>query len=425
MFKIKRIIQPEDLNGENLKDLEVWTDSKFQLNFEFDGEVYNKFDFEDRLELNKFGKMMMENCPSSLGLSLFYLRNHTEYHQVNQIGRYCLYHVWPLFFEKFPLGQIWIIENQKSWYEKIWEGQEKIAKDFDYKKNNPTGFSPQEMTGLQTDSFPFTALNILSYGIYPLISCTFTSVSSLTNLTFLYVPDRAFKHSQMTEAETLYNQILWDLHHVFDDQWTFDSSRGPKSDSNDILLNPIKQLDYFKWFIGKINDRMSDILLIDNSLLREKLVMTINRAIYDAQIAVTSEIPYISKVFFFNFLDKLANFLTMLNNNRKDTKEWKNLLEKDFICNTVRKSIEKIPSMTGEYLIDIIDFAVKEMNFGDLNIEYLRDLRNTNHGYNVDPRSIPRLMNHDGEINNDIPLLATALLLYIFSIKWEIKSDQN
>lgn len=422
MFKIKRKIKFGDLVGENIKDLETWTDAKFQLNVEFNGEVHDKFDYKDRASLDEYGRRMKENCPSSLGLSLFYLRNHTYYHQVNHTGRYCLYHVWPLFFEKFPLGQIWIIENPRSWNESVWEGIIEIAKIYN-NKNNTYGFYHQEMTGLQTDSFPFNALNILSYGIYPLILSNFTASISTVNLTFLYIPDRGFKHSQMTEADTLYNQILCDVQHIFDDQWTFDGSRGPKSASNEIILNPIKQLDYFEWFIEKINDRMSDILLIDDFLLREKLVMTINRAIFDAHLSVTSELPYISKVFFFNFLDKLANIMTILNNNPNDTGEWKKLIDEDFLCKTVRETIKKIPNMAGKHLNDILDFAVKEMKFGDLNPEYLRDLRNTNHGYNVNQKSILRLMKHDGEINNDIPLLATILLLYIFSIKWEIAAE--
>jgi len=65
------------------------------------------------------------------------------------------------------------------------------------------------MTGLITDEFPYNALNILSYGIYPLILSNFFSTGSFSGLTFLYIPDRAFTHSQMTEANTLYTKTLW------------------------------------------------------------------------------------------------------------------------------------------------------------------------------------------------------------------------
>lgn len=76
--------------------------------------------------------------------------------------------------------------------------------------------------------FPQSALNILSYGIYPLISCGSISTGLKTDLTILYILDRSCKHSQMTEANTLFTRILWDFHHVFDDQWTSDGSRGQK-----------------------------------------------------------------------------------------------------------------------------------------------------------------------------------------------------
>ena len=422
MFKIIRKIRPANLIGSKLNEIESWIDEQFYLNIpiqENDIEtIENKFEVKDKVELDKFGKEMRKNCPDSLGKSLFYIREHTDYPRGNHLGRYCLYHVWPLFFEKFPLGQIWIIELPKSWTQEVWKGQRELAIKYGYDKSNPTGFSAQEMTGLQIDNFHLHSLNILSYGIYPLILSNFISIGLKSNLTLLYIPDRAFEYSQMMEADTLYTNILWDFHHLFDDQWTFDSSRGAKSSTSGIILNPINLLDYFQWFIDKIDNRMKDIISIEDHLLREKLVMTVNRAIYDALLSVTTELPYISKIFFFNFLDKFANIMHLLGMEDNDTKAWLKLVDKNFLCDTVLKTVQNIPNPAGEYLSHIVTFAVKEMEYGELLPDNLRDIRNTHHGYNIKSQSIDRLMEKDGEINNDIPLIVIPLLLYIFSIPW-------
>jgi|GEM_PF-2273199 len=423
MFNTILKINAECLADNKIKDLERWMDNKFQLNMPItDGDttrIVNVFGDDDRELIDQKGMNMRNNCPESMDMSLFYIRLNTMYSQVNHLGRYCLYHVWPLFFEKFPLGQIWVIQTNESWWEKIWEGQKELSTRYnqDYPEQSP----PQQMTGLLTEEFQYNSLNMLSYGIYPLILSNFFTIGSIfSGLTFLYIPDTALKHSQMTEANTLYTRILWDLHDIFDDQWTFDGSRGPKSSGDHIRLNPLRQLDYFQWFIKKIDERMKDIVTIEDPLIREQLVMTVNRIIVDAQLSVTAELPYISKVFFFNFLDKLANIMTLLNNESNDTDEWKKLVSKDFICNNVLKSVQEVPNEIGEYLVNIVTFAVKEMEYSELNPLALRDIRNTNHGYNLRPNIVNRLMEKDGEINNNIPLIVTPYLLYLFSIPWKI-----
>ncbi|WP_321423341.1 hypothetical protein [uncultured Methanobacterium sp.] len=413
MFKIAHKITAETIIGN--EELNSWLDERFFLNYKApDGSIHNEFTYKDRSELDKYGRMVIEGCPDSLGLSLYWIRNSTEgYHMGNHIGKLCYYHIWPLFFRKFPLGQIWIIESPKTWADKIWTDQRELGKKYGYDKMDPIGV-PQEMSGLQADYFTKNALNMLSYGIYPLISCASIQTGLKSSLTIFHIPDRAFKHSQMTEENTLYTRILWDFHHVYDDQWTFDGSRGPKSAINEVILNPVKQLDYFQWFIEKIDDRMNDIISIEDALLREKLVMSVNRAITDALISVTSELPYISMVFFFSFLDKLSNILYLLKIENSEVNSWKKLVNKDFLTFKVLKTIQTVPNKAGEHLTNIVTSTVEELEYSELTPEDLRVMRNTHHGYNLTQNgSIDRLMAKDGELNNDIPLIATPLLIYL------------
>ncbi|AUB54982.1 hypothetical protein BK007_02410 [Methanobacterium subterraneum] len=420
MFKIAHKITADNLLRS--EELESWLDDRFFLNYKAsDGSIHFEFTYKDRSELDEYGRMVVEGCPDSLGLSLYWIRNSTEgYSRGNHIGRLCYYHIWPLFFRKFPLGQIWIIESPKSWADKIWTDQRELGKKYGYDKMDPIRV-PQEMSGLQADYFTKNTLNVLSYGIYPLISCASIQTGLKSSLTIFYIPDRAFKHSQMTEENTLYTRILWDFHHVYDDQWTFDGSRGPKSAINEVILNPVKQLDYFQWLIEKIDDRMKDIISIEDALLREKLVMTVNRAITDALISVTSELPYMSMVFFFSFLDKLANVMYLLKIETSEVNAWKMIVNTDFLSSKVIKTLKKVPNKAGEHFINIISSVTEELEYNELSPETLRNIRNTHHGYNLTRLgSIERLMTEDGELNNDIPLIVTPLLIYLFTLSWKV-----
>ena len=72
MFKIVHKITAEILVG--FEELESWLDDNFHLNYKLDdGSIHNKFDFKDRLELDKHGRRLVDNCPDSLGLSLYWI----------------------------------------------------------------------------------------------------------------------------------------------------------------------------------------------------------------------------------------------------------------------------------------------------------------------------------------------------------------
>lgn len=303
MFRLLRKVNYDSLFD---KELASWLDEQFQTGLaeRQQKEVKERIGGAEALELldemakiQEWGEGLKKHAPKSSEESLFYIcKSSTTYPYQNYVSRTSLSYTWPLFFERFPLGQIWLPKIFQQWWNEIWKGEKQIAQQTGYVQKHPEGIHPQEASGLQAENFPLTALNILSYGIYPLILSDYIHTSS--DLVFIYIPDRAFKHSQMIEGRILYQETLWKVHHIFDDQWTFDSSRGPKSAANANLLNPIKNLGYFDWFISQVSGRMSDIIAISDPFAREQLGMTINRAICDAQLCVTSEQPYMSKVFF-------------------------------------------------------------------------------------------------------------------------------
>lgn len=234
----------------------------------------------------------------------------------------------------------------------------------------------------------------------------------------MYIPDQAFEYSQMMDGRTNYQEILWDIHHIFDDQWTFDSSRGPKLRADKKNLNPVKQqLNYFQWFINKINERMQDIMGISDPFLREQLGMTINRAIFDAQLCISSELPYMSKIFFFSCLDKLANIMWLTNMEKSEPDAWNKLLDEKFLCGEVLDIFKCIEGNAGAYMQDTIKLAIREMKLDNISPQDLRDLRNTHHGYKLRTNTINRIMEKTGEFNNSITLIILPLLLFLMSME--------
>lgn len=412
MFQVSYKVEAESIFDQKLA---IWLAEQFQTNI---GEQIEESLLDRCHKTQKWGNEFKKNCPESLEKSLFYIcDSSTNYPNQNYINCTSLFYIWPLFFEKFPLGQIWLPKISQRWWDEIWEGEKQIAHKTGYDQKHPEGFHPQEASGLQAEIFPLTALHMLAYGIYPLVLCSYVHTTS--DLVFIYLPDRAFQHSQMIDGRTLYQKTLWSVHHVFDDQWTFDSSRGPKSAADTTRLNPIKQLNYFDWFISKVNDRMYDIIDISDPFTREQLGMTINRAILDAQLCVTSQLPYMSKVFFFNCLDKLANLMVLLEFETDETRAWMRLVDKQFLGDEVLSTLKDIPDKAGEYLRWLIENALEEMRLDALLPQDLRDIRNSHHGYKL--HSFNRLMEKTGEINNDITLIVTPLILFFLSKKWNIK----
>jgi len=369
-------------------------------------------------QIRGWGDELRKGCPQTLWQSLFYLCASSDgFPYKNYLGR-TLPQTWTLFFERFPRGQVWLAKISRRWWHELWDGESHIAEDTGYAKEHAEEEfpCPQSASGLLAENFPLASLNILAFGIYPLILCDHISI--LGDLVCIYVPDQAFKYSVMREGKTRYQRTLWKVHHVFDDQLTFNSSRGPKSAVSETVLNPIDNLAYFDWFIRRISDRMLDLVRIADPFEREQFGMTINRAICDAQLCATSELPYMTKVFFFGCLDKLANLMLLLDPGNDEVDAWRRLVDRRFLSTEVLNTLKSVPGRAGEYLRWVVERAVEEMRVENLSSQDLRDIRNSRHGYKLHQATFDRLMRRSGEFNNDITLIATPLILYFLSKNW-------
>lgn len=406
-----------DQGLRDYQEFSNWLDQIFQLDL-----VKKEMDEQRKIEiignLQNWGRNVKKICPKSFIDSLFYIRRATISFGIgNYTSEAARKYVWPLFFEKFPLGNIWLIKISDEWWDIITTGELIISEKVNYKRQYPFSH-PLEATGFKSGNFPFIALNFLAYGIYPLIFCDY--INTMADLIFLYIPDRAFTHSEMFERRTTFHELLYSIQHFYGDEEFSDLFGRKKTPSSEIFLNPIRQFNYFDWFIKKVNDRMVDIIQVQDPIKREQLGMTFNRALLDAQLCIISELPYTFKTFFFGCLDKLSNLMKILNIESNERKAFKKLISIEFLENEVLELIKEIPDNINVYLKKILDDSIKIIQDNDLNPDYLRALRNSYHGYDLTEENFNILIKRDGEIKNDFTLIISPLILYFLSKKWNI-----
>jgi hypothetical protein len=409
MFELIRTIQG---NEKWSSELQEFIDSRFHAELVTNGNI-----FSEEVSQKRWGENFVKGLPKTNHEKLYYItQSTTNFCNQNYIGRVCIKYVWKEFFRAFPLGCILLVDLSEDWFATTLQGERDLVKQSGFTDENASPLIPQGMSGLQAENFPLNILPLIASGIYPLTLIDFIHTSS--DLVFIYVPDRAISHAQMLEKGA-YSNILWRLQHIFDDKWTFRSSRGFKSSADDIQLNPVRNIEYFVWFIKRIDDRMKDIVSIVDPLRREQLCMTFTRAVCDCILSITSQLPYMAKVFFFACLDKLCNLFWQLGHAHEEIDAWDTLTNPSFLGGNLISFIKEIPGPVGEHFQRIIEWSVEKMRIDKVTPEVLRDLRNSHHGYKLKEKIVTRLFTSSGELDNDTTMIATPLVIYMLGQKWK------
>jgi hypothetical protein len=386
-------------------------------------KIYNADLCKMNVHLEKYWKDdFLNHVPRTKNEKLYYFTRETDtYNCGNHKGIMTQKYIWPEFFKSFPNGKIIVLECSQAW-EDIMLGLAKIDISSDLAKQNIN----QCASGLTADQFIILSLNAIANGFYPYT--LFCSTPGSSRLTYLYIPEKPIKHSQM-KSKDAFNHILWDLHNVFDDQWTFDGSRGPKSKIHINYLRIPDTLDYIKWSINLISDKIKELISEADNAYIIKFVNTYNRACCDCILATSIEHPYMAKTFFFACIDKISNILYGMGKYKKDQEALMHLYSDEFLKRELTNFIKKIPGNYGEIFADRIKWANFELKYDMpvyheddgpkdiLNLDLMRIYRNTIHGYFLRDKDVKLLYKHSGEINNDITCLALPILLYALSLK--------
>lgn len=410
MLRLVRTVECEDLNSRELSD---FLDSRFHPDLAArEGSAL----WAEEESQQRWGEEFIKKLPKTNHELLFDItRATTSYHMQNCVGRVCMKYVWKEFFKVFPLGRILLVNLPLDWLTSIWDGERTLATQMGFSLEDSLA-TPQGMSGLQAANFPLNSMPLAACGIYPLTFYDFVHTSA--DLIFVYVPDRAIEHSQMLEAGA-YSNVLWRFHHIFDDQWTFDGFRGPKSAACGMALNPVKNLEYFAWYFERVGERMTDVLAIGEPLRREQLCMTFSRAVSDCVLSISAQLPYMSKVFFFACVDKISNLSVHLEFDTSERDAWNRLTDASFLSNELGTFLQEVPGPAGSYLRGIVEWAADNMRIDKVTPTVLRDIRSSHHGYALRPDVVSRLFAASGELHNDITLLTTPLLLYVLGQTWK------
>jgi len=183
------------------------------------------------------------------------------------------------------------------------------------------------------------------------------------------------------------------------------------------VADPERTKQYLDWYVYQIGQVMKTIVAIDDAPCRKVVALMINRLAVNIIIIMAVDIPYIRKWYFLSLLDMLASLESLCcqvsgRSQRQEAELWKCFLAQSFWEDAVFPALQQIPVdavrselfRLSEQQLNAID------NLGSEAIDILRDYRNSYHGYYLIKReSMERLLQHSGQIPDDLPDLAIGL----------------
>ncbi|UCC20181.1 MAG: hypothetical protein JSV62_02540 [Promethearchaeota archaeon] len=375
---------------------------------------------EHTKEIRVWGKKFLTTCPIDLQDAFIHISRHaTSFPQLNLRPYVVFKYSWKLFFKKFPNGRIILVNFPSDYYNILLDELDpyRISEFEDDSDDDFIKSYPHEFSGCLSTEFPYIAFNLMANGIPTRILGT---PDFQYGVLLYYVPDITISYSQILDSSFRNQHVLNSFTHIFSDDL---SQHMPMQGT--ILLKkdfpkPHVQMEYYKWFINIVNLRVKDFLKIQDIFKREQLVMTINRAMCEAQLCIIHMLPYLSKILFFNCLDKLANFNTAIENGIDEAQSFKQFFNIDFLENVVLQKLKEIPDDIGDFIRNLLNEIIIIIQDDNLNPNYMRALRNSVHGYHLYENNLQQLMERSADVNNFIVNLVIPLIFYYLLLDWTI-----
>lgn len=428
LFEILQIIDSQSINQfKMLHNLIHYFNPQF-IEFKANGldisYFYKQFielKKENAKEIRAWGKRFLKSCPSNLQEAFIFISKYgASFSQGNVRPYIVLKYGWKLFFDKFPNGRILLINHPREYYNILWNELDRFRISESIEVDHDEDFDklyPQEYIGCMSTEFPYFALNLMTNGI-PTRILGYSDFQY--GVVLYYVPDITITYSQILDSTYKNHHVINSFTHIFSDNL---SQNMPVQDNILIKKNfpkPDVQMNYFKWFFGILNSRVNDILKIQDPLQREQLVMTINRAMCEGQLCIIHRLPYLSKILFFNCLDKLANFNITIENGITEDLAFKRFFKVDFLKNVVLEKLKDIPDEIGDFFRVLLRNIINIIEDENLTPEYMKAMRNSIHGYNLRENNLNQLMERSADINNYIVNLLIPLIFYYLLLDWNI-----
>lgn len=318
--------------------------------------------------------------------------------------------VTPLFFETFPDGRIWYVARNDATWGAFLKRQLRFAEKHrpDARLSPPDGREVQPFSGLPPDALPYYAVVWLATTLFPHV---LFAVAPVIGGFFLLFPSPIPQYDGWGDTTTLRTVTEGQLAHVYGDR------REPTSAARSVV--PEAELDgnavnqYTEWWVQAVSRTWGRLVECRNDRTLMLAGLTLNRMLVEATLINTSFTHFQRKVGFFQVLDKAAALVAAARGKvgqRSEVEIWQELVSRTFIRARLAPFIARIPGC-GRLLEMLTSGLLDSLQFDKLRPRVLRAYRNSAHGYNI--RQAATLLRHGEPIDNDLPDLATAIVLYL------------
>ena len=309
----------------------------------------------------------------------------------------------PKYFSDYPSGRIVYVAYRREALHSAWAIDNQTAEKL---KLSAAYAGPQPFSGLGMDSLPYHALVWFSTLFFPHV--LFAVKAPYTGF-LLFFTGKPVKYDGWGDGLRLSSLIFDELSHVFGDD------RNPGRDQRYVFPNePLdisSTMSLLTWWIAAVSKRMDNLLSSQDSTTASLVALTMNRILVESTLLNVSFNHLQRKTLFLSVVDKWANLLANARGRKDEVRIWREILSRNFVSSRIKPFLRKLDSPLGELLSRMASYAVDNLAIDGLRPQLLRVYRNTAHGYSI--RDAALLLKHDLPINNDVPDLASLLVLYL------------
>jgi hypothetical protein len=319
----------------------------------------------------------------------------------------------PLFFERFPKGEIWFMDSDFSVPHLLDEDNRTLAELHHPRSDLPHG---AQVYGLGFDGIMESIGLMLPLLLrYPHVQGRVTS--SIGGFWY-FITHKPISLHDVFQPD-FGDFLMYDIRYVYSDSMTY--PHGPARPAFE-PVRPQEFRQYLDWYIKNIRNLDGFLQNIPDVETRMLTSFSIARICLDTYLIQLIEWPYIRKLLFLNLLDKYANLISELGTRGNEAQIWKDLLSASTFKKKLKKLTKKIPEPIGlgnfaqVLLTEMINDTLYTKYQGPVKptkrheeeaLSYLRNYRNTNHGYLLDgPTRRTLLIDHSGDIPNYLPDLS-------------------
>lgn len=315
------------------------------------------------------------------------------------------------FFTDYPQGEIWYVRQSKQHLSLLWDMERKLGKQLRRGVRNDAArkWDIQPYAGLDVGSLPYHALLWFSTLFFPNI--LFAISPQLPGI-FLFFPRPIPSFLGPGDHQNLLGLIISHIDHVYSD-WR-NPSDWPRSPVSAERLTSRAVHDLLQWWIYHVAKVWKQFGSYKDPTSALVVGLTLNRVLVEGTLLNIYVNNFQRKTLLFQIIDKVSSIVAASRNKPSGAEAaiWRELVSRTFIRTRLRPFVQRIPGSLCDYFTSATDWLLQNLEVDGLTPGVLRAYRNSSHGYKI--RDAITLLKHCQPIENDVPDLASLLVLYMF-----------